>query len=167
MSLRDAVNQVPAKPIIAVVAVVTVVAALWHGLTLRGVCTHRAALTDKVQNWAQEALKSGDGEVRLVDATPFAWDEVRIAHPTLITQPTGGQTPRNVNCPFGWYWSDDKRHQMAARGELTLLGFIKDQRLIEIVEIDRKLADIPSGKYSRENAVFNAQGSVTLAPVVK
>ena len=45
MGFRDAVNAVPAKPIITTAVIATLLAAAWHGYTLHDVCTKRANLT--------------------------------------------------------------------------------------------------------------------------
>ena len=57
MGFRDAVNAVPAKPIIATAVVATLLAAAWHGYTLHDVCSKRASLTSSLHAWADGGVR--------------------------------------------------------------------------------------------------------------
>jgi hypothetical protein len=151
MGIRDAFNAVPAKPIILTAMIFTIAAAGWHGWNLNSVCNHRAKLTNDIHRWAETALRVPGTIVRLASATQFEWDEVRIAHPRKINT-------KAQNCPFGWHWSNDTRLTLMTSGNLTLLGFIKNGKLIEIVDVDRRKAKFEAGPDAilRANAVFKS-----------
>jgi len=149
MGLREAASAVPAKPIIATVLGITIAVALWRGYTIRDFCLARAAQTSSLQAWAKQAITGFGAEFKLEAATDFDWDEVRISQG--VDQPGTGQ-----NCPFGWHWNNEKRAQLAATGDLTLIGFFNLGRFVAVADFDRSWADFKTDgeAISRENAVF-------------
>ena len=151
MGLRDAAASIPAKPIIGIALAVTLATAGWHGWTLHGVCTHRAALSDGMRVWASDALAKQSSGQTIETATDFDWDVLRISQGSK--GPLSGQ-----NCPFGWHWDNALRTSMAEAGQLTLIGFFKSDRLVEIVDFDRAWAQFETdGKaVERRHAIFEA-----------
>jgi hypothetical protein len=148
MSIRDAVNAVPAKPIIATAVIATVLAASWHGYNLHRICTHRADLTSSLKSWAANAVASGTPS-KLSDAISPDWDNLRIVA-------TASAPANSTNCPFEWHWSTKKRQSMARDGHLSLLGFFRANKLLEIVDFDSRWArfDVSGDPITRDQAVF-------------
>ncbi|MGI9483059.1 MAG: hypothetical protein ACR2OR_11965 [Hyphomicrobiales bacterium] len=160
MGLRDAISAVPAKPIIAIAAGLTVFAAAWHGWTLHKICSQRSALTSALHSWAGDAMNSGPAGARLDKATGFDWNQVRILQAVKKPSPA-------PNCPFGWHLSNREREAMARTGNLTLVGFAIEGNVIEIVDFDATKARFDVGKdpISRDGAIFRAQeGVLALVP---
>ncbi len=160
MGLRDAISAVPAKPIIAIAAGFTVFAAAWHGWTLHTICTKRSGLTSALHSWAADALNSGPTGARLDKATGFTWDQVRIVQAVKKPSPS-------PNCPFGWHLSNSEREAMAKAGNLTLIGFATEGKVIEIADFDATKARFAVGNdpISRDGAIFRAEdGALALVP---
>lgn len=158
MGFRDAVSSVPAKPIVAIGLGLTVIAAAWHGVTLRSACLARAELSAGLHKWAQHALANPGIAAPLARAAPFAWDDVRIAQ--------GGHDLGAVpSCPFGWHWSNDQRRTMANEGNLTLIGFFAGGKLVAIADFDRRWArfDVADKPIARARARFVSSGDGLLA----
>lgn len=158
MGFKDAVSAVPAKPIIAVAIGVTILGALWRGWAIYDFCDQRAAMTSKLQTWADGVIAGVGKDFELADVTGFDWDEVRISQG--VTDIGTGQ-----NCPFGWHWNNEKRTAMAKAGDLTLIGFFNEGRFVGMADFDRSWAifDTDGSAISRKDAVFvNVQGTDTL-----
>lgn len=157
MGFRDAVNAVPAKPIITTAVIATLLAAAWHGYTLHDVCTKRANLTAELHAWADGVLAAPDTPVALDPSVSFKWDAVRIAGRTSQT----GNVP---NCRFGWHWSDKQRQEMAAAGHLALIGFFRNDRLVELADFDNRhgVFNVTDAAIARDKAVFSAKPGTQL-----
>ncbi|MCB1474305.1 MAG: hypothetical protein KDJ68_15885 [Rhodobiaceae bacterium] len=157
MGFRDAVNAVPAKPIIATAVVATLLAAAWHGYTLHDVCSKRASLTSSLHAWADGVLASPGTPTPFDPPVDFDWDAVRIAGRTSQT----GNVP---NCRFGWHWSDKQRQDMAAAGHLALIGFFRDGRLVELADFDNRhgVFNVSDTAIARDKAVFSAKPDTQL-----
>lgn len=155
MTIRDALSSVPAKPIIASALVFTVIAASWHGFNVRRTCIHRATLTQQLQNWANSVPTNHS--VRLDKAMDSGWDEMRIF--PQATKPSASQ-----NCPFGWHWNNDTRQEMVNRGHLGLMGFFKNNRLIEIIDFDNQKVRFEIGEtpLPHANAFFKKNANQKL-----
>ena len=153
MGVRDikaAINAVPAKPIIATAIAVTLLAAGWHGYTLHRICTSRADLTTSLKQWAEGVLQAKAASP-LSEATGDDWDEVRIA--------ASAPAPANAtSCPFGWHWTNDERAAVAKDGPLTMFGFFRDGKLLEVADFDSRWArfDVSGDPIPRDKAVFTA-----------
>lgn len=156
MGVRDikaAINAVPAKPIIATALTVTLLAAGWHGYTLHRICTSRADLSASLKQWTEGVLQARVA-TPLTQAVGSDWDEVRIA--------TAAQAPANaISCPFGWHWSNEERAAVAKDGHLTMFGFFKDARLLEVADFDSRWArfDVSDDAIPRDKAVFEASST--------
>jgi hypothetical protein len=148
MGFKEAVSAVPAKPIVATALVATVLAAAWHGYSLHSFCASRAVLTSSLKTWAEGAIVARS-PVALDQANPAEWDEVRIA--TNVAPPANA-----TSCPFGWHWSNDERAAIAADSHLTMLGFFKDGKLVEVADFDNRWAtfDVSGDPIPRDKAMF-------------
>ncbi|MGO1119185.1 hypothetical protein ACTL6U_10785 [Rhodovibrionaceae bacterium A322] len=133
MGFRDAVSAVPAKPIMAFAVAITAMAAAWHGWTLHSICTGRADLTAALESWAKEAKANPTQAFDLEGVTDKEWTQIRISQGLTTLGPS-------QNCPFDWHWSNQEREAMAQAGNLTLIGFFNQDRLIEIADFDRQWA---------------------------
>ncbi len=158
MGIRDALASVPAKPVIAAALGMTVLAAGWHGWKVRDICTRRAERSEALHDWTKAIFAGSGAGSSLNSITEFEWDQLRISQGEENLGP-------GRDCPFGWHWSNAERSQMAKKGNLTLIGFFKQDRLVVIADFDRRWAQFETGKepIARQQAIFErATGKNTL-----
>ncbi len=149
MGIRDALASAPAKPVIATAIGMTILVAGWHGWNVRDICTRRANLSEALHDWTKSVFASSGGGSRLDSITEFDWDQIRISQGKESLGP-------GRSCPFVWHWSNTARSQMAQKGHLTLIGFFKDDRLVQIADFDRRWAQFDTGEepIARQRAIF-------------
>ena len=155
LGLKDALAGLPTRPVVYLSVTVLVVGLGYHFFTTYQSCRNHAQLREGLRD-AIEASVDGTapGPVRLSNVTDFPWDRADI----LVNYKPGGST---TNCPFEWDWSREMREDLISRDLLTVIVFLRDDRLINYLEFRRDRADFVrvTNPYSPETAVFDVSPS--------
>lgn len=146
--LKDALAGLPARPVMYLSLTVLVLGLAYHFTTTYQSCRSHADLR-KALGAAIEASATGTDPVRLSAITDFAWDRADIF---VNYKPSGAST----DCPFQWDWSQETREKLIAGDLLTVIVFLRDDRLVNYLEYRRDRADFVDVKnpYTPATAVF-------------
>jgi hypothetical protein len=103
---------------------------------------------------AIEASAGGTGPVELARITEFPWDRADI----LVNYKPSGTT---TDCPFQWDWSRETRDRLIAGDLLTVIVFLRDDKMMNYLEYRGDLADFVDVKnpYSPQTAIFSVEAS--------
>jgi hypothetical protein len=69
----------------------------------------------------------------LKDVTDFDWDEVYVFNPYT--------THEEIESQLGFKWSDGDRIDLGSRDDINLLVFVKDNRVVQYLEVPRGRGD--------------------------
>ena len=153
--LKDALAGLPTRPIMYLSSFVLVLALGYYFSTTYQSCRGHAELREGLRA-AIKASADGaaPGPVRLAQITDFPWDTAEVF---VNYKPEGSTT----DCPFQWDWSSATRDKLIAGDLLTVIVFLKDDRLVNYLEYRRDWADFVDVKnpYTPETAVFTVSTS--------
>lgn len=150
INLRHALGSLPSRPVLVIAPLLVALALGYHYLTVYRGCSDQTALRQRVMAAVAAAAEAPDPRLRLGEATPFAWSQLRV-----FRAPEGDR--RALDCPLGWGWSAGERERLAAAGLLTVLGFYADDdALVGLVEVSGEEIRFAGAKaaFGVEDAVF-------------
>lgn len=155
VSMKDALAGMPTRPVMYLSLGVLLLGLGYHFLTTYQGCRSHAELRESLRAAIHKGA-AGDGPVQLSRVTDFPWDRADIF---VNYKPEGSTT----DCPFGWDWSRDEREKLITAGLLTVIVFLKDDRLVNYLEYQRDQADFADveNPYTPETAVFEVTPSPT------
>ncbi|GEM_PF-682695 len=153
--LKDALAGMSVRPIMYLSPIVLVLALGYYFFTTYQSCRSHAEFRQALRA-AIKASADGaaPGPVHLVQITDFPWDTAEIF---VNYKPDGSTT----DCPFQWDWSSATRDKLIAGDLLTVIVFVKDDRLVHYLEYRRDWAEFVDLKnpYTPETAVFAVSAS--------
>jgi hypothetical protein len=124
--IKNALSVMPTRPILYIVPLlVLAVLGFYYGdmyAKCDGNRQFRASLNQML------IAKGASGQFRLVDATDFSWDRVRIV--------TGFKPEaRSATCPLEWNWPRGERDSLITSGLLTVLIFVRRGTIVSYLEL--------------------------------
>lgn len=124
--IKNALSVMPTRPIMYIVPLIVILVMSFYYGDMYTKCTgnkqFRASLNELL------ATTDASGKFRLMDATDFGWDRVRVV--TDFKPEASGS-----ECPFDWNWPRGERDSLIASGLLTVLIFVRRGAIVSYQEL--------------------------------
>jgi len=164
--LKDALAGLPTRPALYLSLAVLILGLGYHFLTTYQECSSHAELRESLRGEIKARVADA-APMRLTQVTDFPWDRADI----LVNYKPSGET---TDCPFQWGWSRDVRDKLIAEDMLTVIVFLRDDKMVNYLEYRGDRADFVDVKnpYSPQTAIFRVEPSphspdgYTLTPVL-
>ena len=151
--LKDALAGLPTRPVVYLALAVLVLGLGYYFLTTYQSCSSHAQLRESLRA-AIKASAGGTGPVELARITEFPWDRADI----LVNYKPSGAT---TDCPFQWDWSRETRDRLIAGDLLTVIVFLRDDKMVNYLEYRGDRTDFVhvENPYSPQTAIFSVEPS--------